>query len=1023
MTNEDRVKEQRRMWGIKVDQSSIVSDARPVKRTRLEQDASNSYGGSLPLSPFGRPIVDRGLPQILRPGPEVFTVSPRPSSCDDERNTLKFNQELLNNFGGTLSLSPSTNSSLSTPNFQQRFILMSPAFKAGQIIDPVNFSPEAKCLPSTVSAHSLQTQRISLPETSAPKETIDETNRNLCWGMIETLALILYERRNGGHEEEEEVQLKREVTAKNKGQYTMIRVTKDGEPFGVVKQEMANVLAPLMDEKLIWTEAFIRNSAKEMMIPLRIIIYGPPKNTEAISTHLYERGVLLSKPVVFNCATRYLNPHDPPLRGSQLSKKNAPGSYGDHYHGGSSTTTTRTSKETKNQIDKHQKQALYFLLEREKYNDFTDDETNALTSLWRTRTSAGRLTVYYNVVTNDETKSKPVQMRGGIVADDMGLGKTIQIIALVLGTQKEAIEFSQRSSSCDSFCAININQSSAQSKSDFGFDVPTMKSRGTLIVCPLSTVSNWEDQLTHHVQQGSLSFYVYHGGARISDPSLLIDYDIVITTYNVSGSEFSRESKNKIPSALQRIHWFRVVLDEAHIIKDVATIQSKAACSLKAERRWCLTGTPIQNKADDLFALVKFLHMVPFNIKENWTSYILRPIRSFDPVGISRLQTLMKCITLRRTKMINGKSLLSLPPRNDHIRYLELSEYERRLYKMHFAQLKQFERLEENNIMRHYANILQSLLRLRQICAHFALVKETELRGNFEVENGASGLTSSKAMTILNVFKESGMDQCGSCMQELTQRSVVTKCEHLFCMECAARVMSEILNFGSDKTVACPLCGLELGSSDVIEVSDDVIEVSDSKDYEDHLSRANPDRNSHSTKVKALIGDLVQAKIDGIKSVVFSQWTRMLDLIEDALIENNIMFTRLDGAMTRAERTQNMETFRKQDDVGVILISLKAGGVGLNLTVAQRVYLMDPFWNPSVENQAIDRIHRLGQTCTVDTFSALMFNYLRKKDSVEETILKLQERKLQLAELTLSEKLSKQEITRRRIEDLISLFK
>ncbi|CAG8844593.1 35014_t:CDS:2, partial [Racocetra persica] len=87
----------------------------------------------------------------------------------------------------------------------------------------------------------------------------------------------------------------------------------------------------------------------------------------------------------------------------------------------------------------------------------------------------------------------------------------------------------------------------------------------------------------------------------------------------------------------------------------------------------------------------------------------------------------------------------------------------------------------------------------------------------------------------------------------------------------------------------------------------------------------------------------------------------------DALNEKSILFTRLDGTMTRAERTQNMDIFKQENDVSVILVSLKAGGVGLNLTAAQRVYLMDPFWNPSVENQAIDRIHRLGQTSAVDT--------------------------------------------------------
>jgi SWI/SNF-related matrix-associated actin-dependent regulator of chromatin subfamily A3 len=211
----------------------------------------------------------------------------------------------------------------------------------------------------------------------------------------------------------------------------------------------------------------------------------------------------------------------------------------------------------------------------------------------------------------------------------MGLCKTIKMIALILNTKNEAIEFAKEptitsspsnSSNLVAFSPIvskNISSSNEHSSSPSNSN-KNLKSRGTLIICPLSTVANWEEQLASHVQEGALSIYVYHGGARISDPSHLINYDVVITTYNVSGTEYSKQSKTTknqknqntldgsdpvnhstnppTPSALQQIHWFRIILDEAHIIKDVKTIQSKAACSLKAERRWCLTGTPIQNK-------------------------------------------------------------------------------------------------------------------------------------------------------------------------------------------------------------------------------------------------------------------------------------------------------------------------------------------------------------------------------------------------------------------------------------------
>ncbi|CAG8502372.1 8314_t:CDS:10 [Funneliformis caledonium] len=1029
-------KKQRRL-GIRNDSPSLSADTRPQKRSRIEE--AQDYNLSTPsLSvqsipniynqtklPSTREIFNNSPPMAPAQVKHVAssTYFPNNSIITPEFTSAPTSNGIQSSYvlpSNTILPPASVNYSsqyLSHPQgFQRPYYTEIPPYNLGYIMNPsmaqiqqhiTSNSPPSSSSSTTSSQspnNALQGEVIDLTTDSDDDCIIDEkeTNRDLCWGMIESLVLILYPRPCTGGKGEEEVKLKREgITGKNQ----------DNELFGVVEQDLANVLAPLMDENLIWTEATIPKnwSPSDQMIPLHIVIYGRPVNTEIVSSHLYERKVILTDPVVYNVETRYANPHSLPPGITHLNKNNLK-SFKEYSGGSSGTTTTRSPEDMKNQIDKvfnslmnaesipeldpddrlattlykHQKQALYFLMKREQYNDFTDDQTNELTTLWRRRISAGRHTVYYNVVTNSEVKVKPVQMRGGIIADDMGLGKTIQIIALILANEYSDMD---------------------------------LRSRGTLIVCPLSTVANWEEQLAGHVQENALNVYVYHGGARISDPSHLINYDVVITTYNVSGTEYSKQSKNTINSALQQIHWFRIILDEAHIIKDINTVQSKAACSLKAERRWCLTGTPIQNKLDDLFALIKFLHMVPFESKENWNHYISRPIKSIDPVGISRLQTIMKCITLRRTKIVNGKPLLALPPRNDHYRYLELSDHERKLYeKIYRSQAERIKKFaEENNIMRHYVNILQSLLRLRQICAHYSLVKESDIPDDLDEEIVNEGLTPTRALMLLSIVRESGVDQCGSCLSDLAQTVVVTRCEHLFCIDCANKNMSQLLSsapFEDQKVLAdCPICGLKL-------ISGDVCEVSDSKDIEnDHITRSEGVVKVHSTKVKALLEDLVQAKKDGVKSVVFSQWTRMLDLIQDALNENDIIYTRLDGTMPRAERTQNMNIFKKQDDVSVILVSLKAGGVGLNLTAAQRVYLMDPFWNPSVENQAIDRIHRLGQTCAVDTIRFII------KNSVEEGILQLQERKLRLAELTFSEKLSKQEITRRRLEDLKVLFK
>ena len=133
------------------------------------------------------------------------------------------------------------------------------------------------------------------------------------------------------------------------------------------------------------------------------------------------------------------------------------------------------------------------------------------------------------------------------------------------------------------------------------------------------------------------------------------------------------------------------------------------------------------------------------------------------------------------------------------------------------------------------------------------------------------------------------------------------------------------------------------------------------------------------------------------KMLIFSQFTEMLALIRSEFDKNNVPYCYLDGSTSAQERNNQVEIFQNNKEIKIFLISLKAGGVGLNLTEADYVYLVDPWWNPAVEQQAIDRTHRIGQKNKIFAYKMIC------KDTVEEKIIKLQEKKLNLSKEIIQE--------------------
>jgi superfamily II DNA or RNA helicase len=402
---------------------------------------------------------------------------------------------------------------------------------------------------------------------------------------------------------------------------------------------------------------------------------------------------------------------------------------------------------------------------------------------------------------------------GALLADDMGLGKTLQTI-----------------------CAL---------------------SGRTLVVAPTSVLPNWLSELRRF--RPTLRAATYHGPQRVLDPTA----DVVVTTYAILRLD---------QDVLAAQAWDTVVLDEAQAIKNADSKAARAAFALRADFRVALTGTPVENRLDDLWSQLHFTNPGLLGGRGDFGTQWGKPIAAGDAAAAASLRERIRPFVLRRLKRDVAREL---PPRTDVVLHCELRNDERVVYDTVRAATRD-EVTQRLGAGEQTLAILEALLRLRQAACASALVPGTP----------ASPLPSSKIETLLDALET--------------------------------------------------------------------------------------------------------ARAGGHKALVFSQWTSMLDLVEPQLAARDLAWTRLDGS-TR-DRGEVVARFSDPDGPPVMLISLRAGGTGLNLVAADHVFLLDPWWNPAVEDQAADRAHRIGQDKPV------FVHRLVARGTVEEGILALQTRKRELAQ-------------------------
>ncbi|KAF4463110.1 dna repair rad16 [Fusarium albosuccineum] len=565
------------------------------------------------------------------------------------------------------------------------------------------------------------------------------------------------------------------------------------------------------------------------------------------------------------------------------------------------------------------------------------------------------------------------EWKGGLLGDEMGLGKTIQAVSLIM--------------------------------SDYPAKQPT------LVLVPPVALMQWQQEIKSYTD-GTLKTFVFHGtnqktkGITVRE---LKKYDVIMMSYNSLESIYRKQEKGfkrkdgiyKEKSVIHSINFHRIILDEAHSIKTRTTMTAKACFALKTTYRWCLTGTPLQNRIGEFFSLVRFLNIRPFasylckqcpcstlewSMDEDsrcvdckhasmqhvsvFNQELLNPIQKYGNLGPGReafrkLRLMTDRIMLRRLKKDHTNSM-ELPVKEIYVDRQFFGEEENDFANsiMTNGQRKFDTYVAQGVLLNNYANIFGLIMQMRQVADHPDL--------------------------ILKKNSEGGQNVLVCCIcDEPAEDTVRSRCKHDFCRACVSSYVR------STAEPDCPRCHIPLA----IDLEQPEIEQDENLVKKNSIiNRIKMENWTSSSKIELLVHELHKLRSDNAshKSIIFSQFTTMLQLIEWRLRRAGITTVMLDGSMTPAQRQASIEHFMTNVDVECFLVSLKAGGVALNLTEASRVFIVDPWWNPAAEWQSADRCHRIGQTrpCTITRLCI--------EDSVESRMVLIQEKKTNMIHSTVN---------------------
>lgn len=467
----------------------------------------------------------------------------------------------------------------------------------------------------------------------------------------------------------------------------------------------------------------------------------------------------------------------------------------------------------------------------------------------------------------------------------------------------------------------------------------------TLVVCPTTLVGQWVAEIKHRVPDSDV--YIYHGPNRVRSASFLARKQIVVTTYGILSADRGRKWNSEVheyqesPRALEMVHWHRIIYDESHILANTSTIRYRVATSMIGDHRWCVTGTPAFGN-----------YHGPFKAQVGLISPTLGTIPSETEYCHPVASIVMKLMVRhRKTMRIHDRSILELPPCTVENNMIDLGETTR----------VEYERREESTRtrLRHAMGIetYRILNRLRKYLSSGDRAAVSNVITFKMLQN--------ETLRTAAVQRIEEQDQCSICLCSF-ERPVVTECQHVFCGTC----MEEFLKCLRGNT--CPLCRSPVTKHTIYTMLQERGGANEDGDGVD---------STPTCKIDKLKQILREADPDD-KFILFTQFTETIHNVQESLKDIHMTCESIVGSSTRSRRTKILESFqRREGGSRVLIMSVRSGAVGVNLTRANRIIFMEPFMNPDAEQQAIGRAYRMGQERPV------IVHRLVTKGTIEERIV------------------------------------